>query len=174
MPNRSSWCLPWIPNLLHPSRCAFRMIMSATSCNESFGDYYLFRLSLLLVCLVVCHHPFSHMRVFIFLKPTFLDTLSQYEPLSRNYVPLHQECERVYGRLNFWAPPSCCSAVKGAYSARFYIHSALHMVYEGASKGCKKLYRPLYSVFPTFNEPDRPVVSAAARLFMLKHDDDIA
>ena len=53
------------------------------------------------------------------------------------------------------------------------IQHLLHMVYEGGSK-CRKLYGPLYSAFPTSNELDRPAVSAAAKLFMLKRDDDIA
>ena len=51
------------------------------------------------------------------------------------------------------------------------IQNSLHMVYEGGSKGCRKRYGPLYSVFPTSNEPDRP---AAAKLCTLKRDDDIA
>ncbi|KIM53995.1 hypothetical protein SCLCIDRAFT_405738 [Scleroderma citrinum Foug A] len=74
-------------------------------------------------------------------NPHSLDTLSQYEPLSRNYVP----CERVYGPLNCWAPPSRCGAVE-AYK--------IHCTW--------------------FTRGDQRAVEKSAKLFMLKHDDDIA
>ena len=47
------------------------------------------------------------------------------------------------------------------------------MVYEGGSRGCRKLHGPRYSVLSMSNELDHPVESAAARLFMLKCDDEI-
>ena len=102
--------------------------------------------------------------------------LSQYEPLSRNYVPLHQECERVYGAttsglLRAAVVPSKVLTIPDTVPIRKVltvpvstdIQNSLYMVYVGGSKGCRKLYGPLYSVFPTSNELDRPAVSAAAK-----------